>query len=115
MGPSPNCNPIQIASARAELNGTVDTAIQALAAKATFSISLFTRVPFLAPTFPELSEVEWCGYEWCGSDGLLTPGVAPRCRVSLRQDRNVRLYSFFFTKITPDDQGSSTNIIQSES
>src|SRR5215831_9997709 len=83
MGPSPNCNPIQIASARAELNGTVDTAIQALAAKATFSISLFTRVPFLAPTFPELSEVEWCGYEWCGSDGLLTPashqGAEYRC------------------------------------
>src|SRR5262245_35328779 len=38
---SPNCNPIQIPSARAELNGTIDAAIQALAATAAVHRPLF--------------------------------------------------------------------------
>src|SRR5215831_12602490 len=107
MGPLPNCNPSHI-SARAELNGTVDTAIQALAAKATFSIFLFTGVPFLVPTFPEPPErgrANNRGYE-SGVDGTAcrrrrrtkVPSIAateaPK-RPSLFF--NVRLYSFFFS------------------
>src|SRR6516165_4145483 len=45
MGPSPNCNPIQIGSARAESDTTTAIATQALAATATVNILLF----FISP------------------------------------------------------------------
>src|SRR5215467_6596831 len=49
MAPSPNCNPIQIGSARAESDATAAIATQALTATATVNILLFFVSFFISP------------------------------------------------------------------